>query len=140
MDEGNALVLLETMVAASTEPTLTDDELLSLIALARRPDTSGALPSDTEWIPTWNLAAGAAEGWRWKAGKASAHFDFSTDNQSFERSQIWEHCMQQAAWFDEAALLGPPAEVIAANRGIGSIPTHRYDVEPWDLIGNVNDG
>lgn len=139
MDEGSALVLLETMVAASTEPTLTDDELMSLIAMARRPDVYGALPSDTEWVPTWNLAAGAAEAWRWKAGKASAHFDFSTDNQSFERSQIWDHCMQQAARFDELALAGPQ-EVPISSRGIGSIPTHRYDVEPWDLIGNVNDG
>lgn len=59
---------------------------------------------DTDvWTPTYDLYAAAAEGWRWKAGKIADAYDFSTDQQSFERSQKVEHCMKMAAFYDARA-------------------------------------
>lgn len=46
----------------------------------------------TAWRPTFNLDAGAAEGWRLKAGKAAGRYDFGTDGQTFSRGQLIAHC------------------------------------------------
>lgn len=55
------------------------------------------------WTPAYDLYAAAAEGWRWKAGKISDAFDFSEDQQSFERSKQVEHCMKMAQYYDARA-------------------------------------
>jgi hypothetical protein len=55
------------------------------------------------WTPTYDLYAAAAEGWRWKAGKIADAFDFSTDQQSFDRSQKVAHCMKMAEYYDKRA-------------------------------------
>ena len=92
MTQGEALVRLQRMLAYDQEPTLTDSEVSALLSACRVADTSGLAPSDTSWTPTWDLNRGAAEGWRWKAGKVAGRFDFSTDGQSFHRSQMAEMC------------------------------------------------
>ena len=125
MNEGSARVRLEAMTAASVEPTLTEDELDQLLDMARRPDVFGALPSDTDWEPTWNLDYAAAVGWHWKAGKVTANFDFSTDGQSFQRSQVWQHCDAMRRYY-------------ARRGGLGSIPTHRFDdLSALEVLGNL---
>lgn len=48
----------------------------------------------TTWQPTWDLNAGAAEGWRLKAGKVAGRYDFGTDGQMFKRGQMLAHCNQ----------------------------------------------
>ena len=58
---------------------------------------------DGVWTPTYDLFAAAAEGWRWKAGKISDAFDFSTDQQNFQRSQMVAQCMKMAAFYDARA-------------------------------------
>lgn len=49
----------------------------------------------TAWAPTWDLNAAAAEGWRIKAGRAAGRFNFTTDGQTFARSQVIAHCRAQ---------------------------------------------
>lgn len=70
MDETAARARLTRMVAAAKEPKLDDSALDDLVALAQRADAAGVAPSDPAWVPTWDLNAAAAEGWRWKAAKA----------------------------------------------------------------------
>lgn len=55
------------------------------------------------WLPTYDLYAVAAEGWRWKAGKITDAYDFSTDQQTFNRSQAVEQCMKMAEYYDARA-------------------------------------
>lgn len=55
------------------------------------------------WHPTWNLAAAAAEGWLWKAGKAAGQYQFATDGQSFSRQQIAASCREQAQLYRRRA-------------------------------------
>lgn len=50
-----------------------------------------------DWAPTWDLEASAAEGWRWKAGKAASRFGFTTDGQQFAREQVIANCFEMAA-------------------------------------------
>ena len=152
------------MVASTTPPTLSPDEINDLLALARRPGPSGVDPDseiewaanmalavgdyvvppnrsgvrylitvsdgaagaaepawpvsgasvaidgvtyegtdDGVWTPAYDLNAAAAEGWRWKAGKIADAFDFSTDQQSFEKSQRVKHCLDMAARYEALA-------------------------------------
>jgi hypothetical protein len=48
------------------------------------------------WAPTWDLAAGAVEGWEQKAALASGRFEFTTDGQTFRGQQVVAHCQAQA--------------------------------------------
>lgn len=49
----------------------------------------------TEWNPTWDLDRAAVEGWRRKAGKVAGRFRFATDGQTFDRQQLYAHCISQ---------------------------------------------
>lgn len=59
--------------------------------------------TDGAWSPAYDLYFAAAEGWRWKAGKISDAYDFSEDQQTFDRSQLVKHCMDMAAKYDALA-------------------------------------
>lgn len=88
---------LRAMVAASSEPVLSDDEVSTLLALSAVADAGGLPPSHEAWTPTYQLARGAAEGWRWKAAKVADQFDFSSEERSrYQRSQVHAHCLAQA--------------------------------------------
>lgn len=84
------------MVAADSEPTLEVDEVEDLLDLVKRADIHGLLPTDTDWIPTYDLNAAAAEGWRRKAGKVSGSNDFSVDGDSYSDSQQHAMCLEMA--------------------------------------------
>ena len=96
LDPGVAETRLRAMTQASLDPTLDGDELLMCLELSRRPDADGRAPSDPEWAPTWHLAAGAAEGWRLKAGKVAHRVDAAADGGSVRRSQLHAHCLAMA--------------------------------------------
>jgi hypothetical protein len=117
---------VKAMVAATEDPTLTDDEVEALLPLARRADIYGFPPSDNSWTPTYDLSAAAAEGWRRKAGKVAGLYRFSVDNQSFDRQQIHDMCLAMAAQYKRGAACS-----------VSVAP-----VNPWypDVIGNVNVG
>jgi len=65
---------------------------------------------------TYNLYAAAADVWERKAAHVAIKFDFSTDNHSIKRSQLYENYMKQS---DRYALL--------ANSMTGSIDYERGD-------------
>lgn len=49
---------------------------------------------------SYNLNRAAADVWRQKAANAAAFYSFSTDSQSFSRSQWFDHCMTMADRFE----------------------------------------
>lgn len=50
---------------------------------------------------SYDLNAAAADIWRRKAAHyAPTSFDFSTDNHSIHRSQVYQHCKEMADYFD----------------------------------------
>lgn len=51
------------------------------------------------WLPSYDLNAAAAEGWRWRAAKVADAYDFSTDGQSFDRSQLQAHALKMADYY-----------------------------------------
>jgi hypothetical protein len=48
------------------------------------------------WVPTYDLNAAAAEGWRWKAAAAACRFDFMANRNQFRRSMVHDHCLAMA--------------------------------------------
>jgi hypothetical protein len=119
--EAEARSAIASATAATAEPVLTDAELTALVRLARRADSEGVAPGELGWVETYDVNAAAAEGWRWKAGKVAGAFTFSTDGQSFQRAQIYAHCLKQAQLY--------------ATRNVGTYGVRRPD--PAEVIGNL---
>jgi len=92
VNESEALVRLKRMTDADSEPMLTAEDLADCLIMSKLVDADGLAPSDASWTPTWDLNRGAAEGWRRKAAKLAMRFDFSSDGQSFSRSQAIAQC------------------------------------------------
>lgn len=80
------------MTAASAEPALAEEELTQLLADFSRPDAEGRPPTDLNWVPTYDLNAAAAEGWRWKAARATELTAVDLDGTKLSAEQIFEHC------------------------------------------------
>jgi hypothetical protein len=96
MDASTALARLRAMTASDTDPTLSDSELMLLLGMCQLEDEDGLAPDDVDWTGTYNLNLGAAEGWRWKAGKCSNRFAFRDDLNDYQRQQVNEHCLKIA--------------------------------------------
>lgn len=50
----------------------------------------------TMWGPTWDLDLAAMLAWERKAQKVAGRFDFTTDGQTFNRRQVYGHCVTMA--------------------------------------------
>lgn len=80
------------MTAAEAEPALAEADLDELLAVSQRPDAEGRPPADLNWTPTYDYNAAAAEGWRWKAAKASEMIAADLDGAKLSAGQLFEHC------------------------------------------------
>lgn len=60
------------------------------------------------WVPTYNLNIGAAEGWRWKAGKLANRYDFTQELRGMTRSQMHAMMMQQVEMYERRIISGVP--------------------------------
>jgi len=101
--DADTLAKLGRMVESTTEPTLSSTDLDDLLDHSARMDEDGLYRSNSAWTPTWDLNAGAAEGWARKASKAASNFNFAEDGQRFDRSQVYAHCAaQQKVYADKA--------------------------------------
>lgn len=94
---------LSRMVASDKEPTLTGAEIDDLLAMFARPDKNGITPDKPEWIPTYLMRAAAAEGWRWKAAKASELISTDLDGDRMSSDQIFNHCQRMIKLYSPAA-------------------------------------
>lgn len=103
-DYADVKTKLARMTDADTEPTLNDADLEDVLTAAARPDTAGLTWDDDDWTETWDLDAGAVEGWARKASKAAAWFSFAEDGQRFERAQTYAHCVSQREMYARRAI------------------------------------
>lgn len=96
------------MVAEPTMTTYSDDLIATYIEKYPHLDEQGERPytlssaappeqvENTNWIPTYDLHAAAADIWEEKAAAPAQDFDFSEDNiGSYKRSQVYEQYMKQ---------------------------------------------
>lgn len=99
---------LKRMTAWDTEPTLSSQEITDLLAMFAKEDADGLLPSDEDWTPTYRLRATAAEGWRWKAAKASALISTDLDGDRMSANQLFEHCQRMIRTYASAVSVAIP--------------------------------
>lgn len=92
MEAATAQAILSAMTASDSDPTLSDAELTLLLSMCQLEDADGVAPNDVDWVGTYDLNRGAAEGWRWKAAKAASRFDFRDDLNDYKRSQVVKAC------------------------------------------------
>lgn len=96
------------MAAEPTTTTYSDDLIATYIEKYPHLDEQGERPytlsstappeqvENTNWIPTYDLHAAAADIWEEKAAAPAQDFDFSEDNiGSYKRSQVYEQYMKQ---------------------------------------------
>lgn len=126
-NHAEALALLKSMVAADSHPVLTEPEVLRLLMASRRQDSAKVVPGGEGWLPTYDLDAAAAEGWRQKAGKAAGDYDFEADDSSLKRSQVVAQCNKMAEQYNK--LIAPVATKVA-NRKMS--PSEEFEALIWD--------
>jgi hypothetical protein len=85
---------LKRMTAWESEPILADEDVDELLAIYAKADMSGIPPDpdNEDWSPSFDLNAAAAEGWRWKAAKASEMIAADLDGAKLSAEQLFEHC------------------------------------------------
>lgn len=113
-DGGTARFVVEDSTGADIGTALwTADYAAGLVTFLA--DTQGT----AYWLTgrSYNLNAAAADVWRRKAAQAAKSFNFSTDNHSVQRSQVYEHCLEQARYYEQLA--GPVVSTL-----------YRSDLEP----------
>jgi hypothetical protein len=102
---------LRRMVAEPTAATYSDASLTSYIEMYPRIDLFGtepfiytmALPpvatSNTEWVPTYDLCAAAADVWDEKAAGLATKVDFSADGGNYSMSQQYQFAVSRAKYY-----------------------------------------
>lgn len=99
------LARLRRMVNEPATTTYSDSELQEIIQLYPLIDANGHRPVGVDgdvndaWMPTYDLNAAAADIWHEKAAALAGNYDFSTQGQSFNRSQAYQQAMQQARYY-----------------------------------------
>ena len=83
---------LKRMTAWESKPTLSNDELTSLLEQFARADVDGLDPADVAWVPTYNFRSAAREGWVMKMAKASEEISTDLDGDRMSANQLFEHC------------------------------------------------
>jgi hypothetical protein len=97
--------------AVQSASTYTPDYRRGVVTFAA--DTSGT----TYYVTgrSYDLDAAAADVWRRKASHYASSFDFSTDNHSISRSQLYQHAMEMASIFEGKS--GDAVSVVNLFRG-----------------------
>lgn len=93
--------------------------------------TSGsAAPTQTansDWYPTYDLNAAAADVWEEKAAAVAALYDFSADGGKYSRDQAYQHAAHMARFYRSRSSMNTVAQIKKPDESTAS--------QPW--IGNL---
>ena len=98
MNAPEALAFIVAHLDPDADPVLDTHTVALLLPLAAVVDVDGYRPSDDQWTPTYSTTGcyrAIARGWTIKRGKAVGRYDFTTDGQTFNRSQLLDHIEHQ---------------------------------------------
>lgn len=90
---------LRRMIAEPTSIIYTDIDLAESIESKPTVDINGLYPSDTNWIPTYDIFLVASEIWLEKASTVSDEFDFHADGGTFQREQKHKMALEQSSYY-----------------------------------------
>lgn len=123
-----AIAQLRRLVAEPTTTTYSDALLTAIIENYPHLDEQGEEPftlssstppvheQNTDWMPTYDLMAAAADVWAEKAAAIANLYDFKADGGDYARSQVYEQYMKNSRYY-------------AARRVPSTVRLHKYPDE-----------
>ena len=133
---------LRRMVAEPTTATYSDALLTLTIEKYPLLDEQGEEPFtlssatppvhvvNTDWMPTYDLNAAAADVWQEKAATWVTLYDFSADGGNYSRMQTYNAMQTQARFY-------------RSRRAMGTTRLHQWPEEPaadvYTWVANIND-
>jgi hypothetical protein len=96
VDFDDAVTMVTEYSAAGEFPEVSQAAVEQIVHRCARMDSDGALPTDEDWHPTFDVYAATATVFEVKAARVAARFDFSTDGQTLNRSQMVAQLQAQA--------------------------------------------
>ena len=126
---------LRRLTAEPTTTTYSDATLEDMIERYPITDADGNEPDDTDWISTYSIYLAASEVWTEKAATVAGAYDFTADDGSFNRSQLFDQYTKQAKFCQQQS------RRLGVGGGIRSVtqqaagPFRGTLGEPW--IGNA---
>lgn len=95
---------LTSMIGGATaEPVLSPEELADCLLRAAVPDSAGNFTASTDWVPSYDYARAAANGWRLKAAKVAADYSITIEGRELNRGQMVDNFLKMAADMDAAS-------------------------------------
>jgi hypothetical protein len=91
VDFDDAVTMVTEYSAAGEFPEVSQAAVEQIVHRCARMDSDGALPTDEDWHPTFDVYAATATVFEVKAARVANRFDFSTDGQQLNRSQMVAH-------------------------------------------------
>jgi hypothetical protein len=142
MDPVVAEARLKSMVAWSTDPTLSQGDITTLLTASQRADSTGKSPGDAGYVPTYALDWAAREAWTWKAGSCADRYRVVGDGTELERNQVFQHCERMFTLYDKRYL-----STAGAGGGFQNVRSRGATLEDrlgqwsaipwwWELSGN----
>lgn len=112
VDFDDAVTMVTEYSAAAEFPEVSQAAVEQIVHRCARMDADGYLPSEPEWTETFDVYAATATVFEVKAARVAARFDFSTDGQQLNRSQMVGQLQAQAKmWRARTAGTVPKAPV-----------------------------
>lgn len=93
VDFDDAVTLVTEYSSAAEFPEVPQSAVEQIVHRCARADSTGLLPDADLWEPTFDVYAATATVFEVKAAKVANRFDFSTDGQQLNRSQMAAHFM-----------------------------------------------
>lgn len=131
------LAQVRRMIAEPTTTTYSDALLTSYIEKYPHLDSEGEEPLDendlanSDWIPTYDIAAAAADIWEEKANLVITRVDFSADGGNYSMSQQFEQMMKQCRYYRAKRM--PTTSLLAKSPNEG----RRFSLGEEGWIGNL---
>jgi hypothetical protein len=91
VDFDDAVVLVAEYSAAAEFPEISQAAVEQIVHRCARMDAAGFRPDEEDWHPTFDVYAATATVFEVKAAKVANRFDFATDGQQLNRSQMAAH-------------------------------------------------
>jgi len=108
---------LRRMTAITGSAEYTDAMLLDAIQRYPVDDADGNAPYASGWTETFDLALASSEIWEEKAAALAVNFDFDADGAAFQKSQQYDHYVNQARLWKGRRVAGVwVAETVRSGR------------------------
>lgn len=131
---GHTYVCTTAGTTAATEPTFpgTSEEIVTDGTVEW---TEAGLAS---WVPTYDQFAAIGDGWEMKAAKLVGNYQFASDGQTFNRQQVYDHCMEMASSWKRRK--NGSVSIISSVRKRGLFPDAFTAQLPEQVIENLGWG